>query len=301
MNPTSAKPPEQLHPARVLVTGAGGGIGSRVVSHLLATGASVSALDREFTSGCPADRVLEGDATDPDVVDAALEGCDAMVHLAALPRPDLADPPTMIATNTVATMTVLASAAEKDVRQVSLASSINAFGVPFNHRQPLPAYYPIDENIPAELDDAYSLSKAHDELTATMAASRWDMAISCLRLPFTTDADGLETARRMLLRTPQRSVREGWSYLHVDDAARAFAAGLGLSDTGARVLFVAAEDSLLPWLTEEALDRYAPGVPRRRALPGRSSAVNTSRAAASLGFTPAYRHPQPQQTPPWPD
>lgn len=301
MNPDSAQPNPQPRSGRVLVTGADGGVGTAVVSHLLVAGIPVSALDRSFGSDCLADRVFEGEATDAGLVDAALAGCDAVIHLAAIPRPELADPPTMIATNTVATMTVLARAGAQGVRQVALASSINAFGVPFNHRRPFPAYYPLDEDIPAELDDAYSLSKAHDELTAAMAASRWEMSIACLRLPFTTDSEGLEAARRMLLRTPERSVREGWCYRHLDDAAGAFASGLTPSEAGARVIFVAAEDTLLPWPTEHALDRYAPGAPRRRALPGRTSAVETSRARTMLGFTPAYRHPQPEQTPPWPD
>lgn len=294
------KPHSNPGPTRVLVTGAGGTVGSAVVDHLLRAGVLVSALDREFSDDCPADRVFEGQATDIEVVAAAAGECEAVIHLAAIPNPALADSPELIATNTVATMVVLDAAGTRGITRVALASSINATGVPFNHHRPLPAYFPLDEHHPAVLDDAYSLSKAHDELTAQMAASRWQMSVTCLRLPFTAGTEGIEDKRILLLSDPDHSVREGWSYLHVDDAARAFHAAIETGEAGAAVMFVAAADTLLPWPTEEALDRYAPGVPRRRRIPGRGSGVDTARAGRRLAFTAEYRHPQPDVVPPWP-
>lgn len=40
--------------------------------------------------------------------------------------------------------------------------------------------------------------------------------------------------------------------------------------------------------TEELLDRFAPGVPRREAYPGRTAPIDTTRAKELLGFVPQY-------------
>lgn len=70
--------------ARVLVTGAGGGLGSNVVAQARARGHEVRALVRDpsrarFGAGV---EVVKGDALDSDSVTAALEGCGALYHLA---------------------------------------------------------------------------------------------------------------------------------------------------------------------------------------------------------------------------
>jgi hypothetical protein len=50
---------------------------------------------------------------------------------------------------------------------------------------------------------------------------------------------------------------------------------------------VAARDVFVDRPTEELLDEFAPGVPRREAYPGRAAPIDTSRAKALLGFEPA--------------
>jgi UDP-glucose 4-epimerase len=77
----------------VLVTGGAGFIGSHVVERLLRDGRSVVVLDN-FATGrrenLPAEGTrgftfVEGSITDPAVVQRAMAGCEAVVHLAALP------------------------------------------------------------------------------------------------------------------------------------------------------------------------------------------------------------------------
>lgn len=142
---------------RILVTGAEGRIGTATCAHLSALGASVTALslpaEGEQVVEQAADRVLHGDTRDDEVVQQALEGVELVVHLAAIPAPHLADWTTVFSTNVVSTFTVLAHAGERGVRRAVIASSINAYGGPFNSRDVLPAYYPLDERLPADLDD----------------------------------------------------------------------------------------------------------------------------------------------------
>ena len=54
---------------------------------------------------------------------------------------------------------------------------------------------------------------------------------------------------------------------------------------GAHALYLAAPETLSPYPTEDLLDRYLPDVPRRAPLPGRRVPIDTSAAAALLGFT----------------
>jgi len=156
----------------VLVTGADGKIGRAVVDDLLARGIAVTALSLGWSRPSPADRVITGDATDEADIAGALADVDGVVHMAAIAHRDLAPPYEVFRTNTDATFNVLAQAGERGIRRAVIASSINAFGVPMHRERLLPAYFPIDEDIPYALDDWYSLSKRCDELTAEMAASR---------------------------------------------------------------------------------------------------------------------------------
>jgi dTDP-glucose 4,6-dehydratase len=74
---------------RILVTGGAGFIGSHFVKRLLAAGEDVVVLDKLTYSGNPANlagcdvALLEGDIADPAAVEAAVEGCDAIVNFAA--------------------------------------------------------------------------------------------------------------------------------------------------------------------------------------------------------------------------
>src|SRR5262245_41024012 len=147
---------------RVLVTGGDGMVGSAVVRHLLASGYAVTTLSLPDVTPHDGVRVVFGDARSPDAVSSALDGVDAVAHLAAIPNP-LSDPaPTVFANNTQATFTVLWTAATLGVRRFAIASSVNATGRTFNPHRPLPPSYPIDETMPADLADPYSLSKHVD-------------------------------------------------------------------------------------------------------------------------------------------
>ncbi len=118
--------------SRILVTGADGEIGRAVSESLVAAGHSVTALSLSFSSHHPADRLVEGDATSPDVVDRAMDDVDAVAHFAAIPHPTLGTPIDVFRVNTAATFTVLTRAGERGVRRAVIASSINAIGYPNN-------------------------------------------------------------------------------------------------------------------------------------------------------------------------
>ncbi|WP_353112838.1 NAD(P)-dependent oxidoreductase [Microbacterium sp.] len=276
-------------PRSVLVTGADGRIGRAAVARLRADGWRVVALAPRFRSLTEADAVLRtGDATDEADVAAALDGVDAVVHLAAVPHWEHGTPYEVYTTNVVSTFNVLVQAAERGIRRAVIASSIQASGVPGNHHDVLPAYYPIDESLPPVHDEWYSLSKYSDELTARMVASRWGMSIIALRFPWVDEADALREVGEEWTKDPAQGVKLGWSYLDVRDAATAVVRSLEAPVEGSLVVQLAAPRTLVPFDTEELLDAHAPGVPRERFFPGRAVPVSTDRAERLLGFVPEH-------------
>lgn len=74
--------------SRVLVTGAAGLIGRAVLARCAAEDVPVTALVLEDPGDLKADRVVVGDAGDPEAVRRALEGVEAVIHLAAIPSPN---------------------------------------------------------------------------------------------------------------------------------------------------------------------------------------------------------------------
>jgi nucleoside-diphosphate-sugar epimerase len=157
-----------------------------------------------------------------------------------------------------------------------------------NHHDVAPAYFPIDEQIPADIDDWYSLSKQSDELTASMVARRWGVDVAALRFPIVESASALLRISERAELDPATRMREGWSYLDLRDAAEAVYRSLVAEWTGAVVVGLSAADTLMARPTAELVREYAPGVEVRGQLTGREPLIDTSRARDILGFTPKY-------------
>jgi nucleoside-diphosphate-sugar epimerase len=274
----------------VLITGGGGRIGVEVVRYFRECGIAVTSLDITKHPDLEAERVVVGDAADESLLSWVLRpifrlpAVDAVVHLAAIPHRDTAPSLVVYRTNVVSTFNVLIRAGEAGIENVVTASSFAASGLTFNNHEVLPAYYPVDVNVPADIADWYSLSKASDELTARMISRRYGTSITALRLPFCNSTEQVEWWSQYSTDDPTNGVCDGWSYLHARDAGRAALASLQAGLVGFNAFHIAARDTCVPYLTEELLDRYAPGVPRRRALEGREVAVDLTDAKQRIGF-----------------
>ena len=126
---------------RVLITGGRGFIGAWTARALLDAGHDVRIFDihderATFDALVGAKRVAgggiehtHGDITEPDAVDAAVEGCDAVVHLAAVLIPTARNDPVLGARiNVLGTLYVFEAAKKHGVRNVAYASSAAVFG-----------------------------------------------------------------------------------------------------------------------------------------------------------------------------
>lgn len=122
--------------ARYLVTGGAGFIGSHISSALLARGEQVRILDnfstgsRENLHSLGGAEVMEGDIRSYHVVRDAVEGCDFVLHQAALPSVprSVKDPITSNEVNVVGTLNVLNAARDARVSRLVYASSSSVYG-----------------------------------------------------------------------------------------------------------------------------------------------------------------------------
>jgi nucleoside-diphosphate-sugar epimerase len=122
-------------PERVLVTGGAGYIGAALVAALAARGCTVTVLDRLIFGRAgvvdhPRVRLLVGDVRDPEAVEAAVAGQQAVVHLAFLsndPRFEL-DPDLARDVNLGATAQLARCCGARGVERLVFASSASVYG-----------------------------------------------------------------------------------------------------------------------------------------------------------------------------
>ena len=176
---------------RVLVTGADGFIGSHVTEALVRAGYSVRAfvLYNSFNSWgwldkCASDvrgqfEVFAGDIRDPHGVRTAMEGCDAVLHLAALIAIPYSyhSPDTYVDTNIKGTLNVLQAARSCDVQRVVHTSTSEVYGTA--------AFVPITEDHPLSGQSPYSASKIGADQIAFSFYTSFDTPVMILR-PFNT-------------------------------------------------------------------------------------------------------------------
>lgn len=176
---------------RVLVTGAGGFIGSHLTERLLGLGADVTAFVRYNASAAigalrylPDEsraqlRIVFGDLRDADSVREALTGKDVVFHLGALiaiPYSYQA-PRQYVDTNVVGTLNVLQASRFVQVARLVHTSTSEVYGTP--------RYVPIDEQHPLQGQSPYSATKIAADKLAESFFSAYQLPVATIR-PFNT-------------------------------------------------------------------------------------------------------------------
>lgn len=169
---------------RVLITGANGYVGQAVTTHCVNLGWDVRALDLDADANVDGTDYVQCDVTDYDAVRSAVQGRDAIIHLAAIPTPAQNPGPTVFRVNTTGTFNVFEAAADEGIRRIAQASSINALGCAWGPNEMRVDYFPIDEDHPINPADPYSFSKKVIEDIGAYYWRRDGISSVALRLPW---------------------------------------------------------------------------------------------------------------------
>lgn len=174
---------------KIIVTGAGGFIGSHLTENLVEKGYHVKAFLKynsrnrwgwiEGSKYLDDIEIVTGDIRDFDVVSRAMKNCETVFHLAALigiPY-SYVSPLAYIKTNIEGTYNVLQSAKKYDLKNVLITSTSETYGTA--------KYVPIDEKHLLEGQSPYSATKiAADHLALSFYRS-FDLPVKIVR-PFNT-------------------------------------------------------------------------------------------------------------------
>lgn len=176
---------------RVLVTGAGGFIGSHLVDELLKKGADVTAfvhynarndwgtLEGRYPDKTPNLTVTAGDVTDALFVKKAVAEKEYVFHLAALigiPYSYVA-PESYVNTNIRGTLNIMQACLDQEVTRVVHTSTSEVYGTA--------QYTPIDEKHPLQGQSPYSASKIGADKIAESFYCSFGLPVTTIR-PFNT-------------------------------------------------------------------------------------------------------------------
>ena len=202
----------------ILVTGGAGRLGYWAATRLTETGHKVMAFDLPYVNwshieSLPGATIQKGDITDPDSVEKACRGAEAVVHLAAvLPPVSEASRELTQRVNVQGTLNVL-EASPPDA-PIVFASSISTYGITHQEKPP------IRETHHQKTHDNYSESKIKAE-EAVKASGR---PYTILRLAPISVADVLELPDEVAYKADQRV-----EFILLEDAAQAI---VGCLDEG---------------------------------------------------------------------
>jgi dTDP-glucose 4,6-dehydratase len=177
--------------AKILVTGAEGFIGSHLTELLVREGFDVKAMvqynsfnnwgwidtfDPEIKDRL---EIFLGDVRDPNGVRTAMEGCDAVFHLAALIAIPYSyhSPDMYVDTNIKGTLNILQAARDLNTERVLVTSTSEVYGTA--------QYVPIDETPPYQGQSPYSATKIGADRLAESFYRSFNLPVTIVR-PFNT-------------------------------------------------------------------------------------------------------------------
>ena len=176
---------------KILVTGADGFIGSHLVEALVSAGHDVRAfvmynsfnswgwLDQSSADVLASIDVVAGDIRDPYGIANAMEGCDVVLHLAALIAIPFSyeAPDAYVATNINGTLNVLQAARRLGTERVVCTSTSETYGTA--------RFVPITEDHPLNGQSPYAATKIGADQLALSFYQSFDLPVTVLR-PFNT-------------------------------------------------------------------------------------------------------------------
>ena len=267
---------------KIAITGGGGRIGRTITEQALARGDSVVSIDRVERAGQQNVTSIVADVANYDALLRAFEGCDAVIHMAAIPSPFRQPDHEVHQNNVVGSYNAMRAAAEQGISRVCQASSVNAIGLSYSRAGRFD-YFPIDEHHPCHAEEPYGLSKWICEVQADSLARRYDrMRIASMRFHWVVPDRA--TAGASYNGLDAQTARHLWGYVLAQPAAAACLLALSAEFLGHEVFYIVAPDTTMDMPSLDLARRVYPDVPIRGDLSGFRSFFDCSKAGRILGW-----------------
>ena len=280
---------------KVLVTGATGFVGGRLVPHLLRAGTEVRVFvrDTDRLDGSLQGKVdvVEGSLESENDVDRAISGCSQVFHLAALARAHVRDPGDYFRINTESVKTMLRSSARNRVRRFVHVSSVLA--LPPEKRAAAwgisrrPTHYGESKRASELLVREY-VTDGHDAVIVRpgriYGPGPWNDANGVTRMM------AMYLEGRFRFRLADRDVQA--NYVHVDDVAAGLALAARRGRCGEAYALGGENVSLAEFLGTVAditgVHRQVLSVPPQAVLPVAHLCSLWGQCGGSVSLTPAW-------------
>ena len=270
---------------KIAVTGGSGGVGRAITDMALAQGHEIVSIDRVAPVAplaSDAVRYVQADAADYDALVAAFAGCDAMIHMAAIPHP-MRDPNHVVHNNNVTgSYNAMRAAVENGIMRLCQASSVNAIGQAYS-RKPRYDYFPIDEDHPNYAEDPYSLSKWICEQQADAFGRRYE-GISIASLRFHWVQPDRATTTKHYQNLDWAVDKHLWAYTRRDCAADASLKSVMTDLQGHEVFYIVSPETAVDTPSDDLAARHFPNVPIRGNPKGKWSFMTSAKATRLLGW-----------------
>ncbi len=272
----------------IVVTGAAGRLGRRVVQLLVDRNREVLATDQVVGDDLPAEFV-RCNLVDQKAVEGILTGAEAVVHMGAIPGPMREEPRVIFENNVTSDFNVMMSAAELGLRRVVFSSS--AFGMGWAHdgNAFVPRYLPLDEEHPMMPFEPYGLSKQVGEDIGRMIARNSGTTVVSLR--FTNVAlPEVQAEFPWPAPTPENPLTlVMWAYADARDVAEAHVLALDADIEEYEACMLAQPSSRFQEPTIDIVNNnFGDRVEIRGGLSGTASVISTEKAQRLLGWRPRH-------------
>ena len=297
---------------KILVTGAGGFIGSHLTEMLIQKGYNVRAFIHynSFNSWgwldyAPDDikktlDIFTGDIRDPYGVRKAMDGCNIVLHLAALIGIPYSyhSPDTYVDTNIKGTLNVVQAARDLDIDKIIHTSTSEVYGTA--------QFVPITEDHPLQGQSPYSASKIGADQIAMSFYNAFETPVATIR-PFNTY--GPRQSARAVIPTIITQIVSGNKMIKIgslhptrdfnfiDDTARAYISAINSDDCIGNTINIGNNFEIsigdTARLIAEIMDVYIEtGKDDQRVRPEKSEVerlwADNSRAKNLIGWEPKY-------------
>ena len=163
---------------KVLITGAAGRIG-KVLREGLKDRYDIRILfNKTVTETTPDEEVFQANVTDLNKMEEAVDGCDAVIHMAGNPSTK-ATFEEVQAANSLGTYNIYEACVRKGCSRVIFASTNHVVGM-YEKQAGDPIYTTPD--MPVRPDSFYGASKAHGEFLGRYYAENHGLGVVCLRI-----------------------------------------------------------------------------------------------------------------------